>query len=63
MPKPQLQRECGEQVNRAVDDYLAIPPPGPDAMFDCLHATLPAALEPQRDEARRLARGSDDRHG
>ena len=58
-----LQREYGERVNRAVDDYLAIPPPGPDAMFDCLHATLPAALEPQRDEARRLARGSDDRHG
>ena len=50
-----LQRECTEQVTHAVDDYLAVPPPGPDAMFDFLYATLPAALEEQRDAARRFA--------
>jgi pyruvate dehydrogenase E1 component alpha subunit len=50
-----LQRECAEQVNQAVEAYLAVPPPGPDAMFDCLYAALPAALEAQRAEARRFA--------
>jgi 2-oxoisovalerate dehydrogenase E1 component alpha subunit len=50
-----LQRECAEQVSRSVDEYLAVPLPGPDAMFDCLYATLPAALEEQRAMARRFA--------
>ena len=50
-----LQRECAEQVSRAVDDYLAVPPPGPDAMFDYLYATLPVPLEEQRNAARRFA--------
>jgi len=50
-----LQRECAEQVSRAVDEFLAVPLPGPDAMFDCLYATLPAALEEQRAMARRFA--------
>jgi pyruvate dehydrogenase E1 component alpha subunit len=57
-----LQRECAEQVNQAVDDFLAIAPPDPDAMFDCLYATLPAALEEQRAAARRFApRGGEAR--
>jgi len=56
-----LQRDCAERVNRAVDDYLAIPPMKPEAMFDCLYASLPAALQPQRAEAQRL--GAADSHG
>jgi pyruvate dehydrogenase E1 component alpha subunit len=50
-----LQRDCAEQVSRAVDDYLAVPPPATDAMFDYLYATLPATLEEQRAAARRFA--------
>jgi len=50
-----LQRECAEAVNAAVDEYLAIAPPTTAAMFDHLYATLPAALEAQREEARRFA--------
>jgi len=42
-------------VSRAVDDYLAVPLAGPDAMFDYLYATLPVALEEQRNAARRFA--------
>jgi pyruvate dehydrogenase E1 component alpha subunit len=50
-----LQRECADAVNAAVDEYLAIAPPTTAAMFDHLYATLPAALEAQREEARRFA--------
>jgi 2-oxoisovalerate dehydrogenase E1 component alpha subunit len=46
-----LEIECVEQVEAAVERYLATPPAGPEAMFDHLHATLPAALEPQREAA------------
>jgi 2-oxoisovalerate dehydrogenase E1 component alpha subunit len=58
-----LQRECAEQVNQAVEAYLAVPPPGPDAMFDCLYATLPRALEPQRAEAQRFAPHGEEARG
>lgn len=58
-----LQRECAEQVNQAVEAYLAIPPPGADAMFDCLYATLPRALEPQRAEAQRFAPHGEEARG
>jgi len=58
-----LQHECSEQMSRAVDDYLAVPPPSPDAMFDCLYATLPAALEEQRAAARRFASDGGERSG
>ncbi len=47
--------ECSKQVQAAVDEYLAFPPPPPEAMFDRLHAALPAPLAPQRDEALRFA--------
>jgi pyruvate dehydrogenase E1 component alpha subunit len=56
-----LLRECADEVNRAVDAYLAVAPPAVDAMFDCLYATLPPAMQPQLDEARRFASRSDDR--
>lgn len=58
-----LQRECAQQVNQAVDAYLAIAPPDLDAMFDCLYAALPAALEAQRAEARRFAPRGGEAHG
>jgi pyruvate dehydrogenase E1 component alpha subunit len=44
-------RECNEQVQAAVQDYLNTPPPALGQMFDHLYATLPRALEKQRNEA------------
>jgi pyruvate dehydrogenase E1 component alpha subunit len=46
-----LLRECNDQVQAAVQDYLNQPPPAPSQMFDYLYAKLPAALEKQRAEA------------
>ena len=58
-----LQRDCMEQVNQAVDEYLAIPSPAAEAMFDCLYAVLPAALQEQLAEARRFAPRGGEAHG
>ncbi len=58
-----LTRECAEQVAGAVDSFLAVPPPGPGAMFDHLYASLPRALKGQRDEAIRGASKGRQRHG
>ena len=58
-----LMRECTEQVNEAVEAYLAVPPPPPEAMFDRLYAVLPAALRQQREAALRFAPGAGERHG
>ena len=44
-----LIRSCAEQVQQAVDDYLATPPEPPEAMFDSLYETLPAQLILQRN--------------
>jgi pyruvate dehydrogenase E1 component alpha subunit len=49
----QLIGECREKVDEAVAEYLAIPPPAPESMFDHLFETLPASLQWQRD---RMAR-------
>lgn len=57
-----LHRECAERVNQAVEEYLAVPLPHTDAMFDCLYARLPVALEAQQEEARRFA-GNGGAHG
>lgn len=46
-----LAKECAEAVEQAVQAYLAVPPPTPDAMFEHLYRTLPPALEEQRDMA------------
>jgi pyruvate dehydrogenase E1 component alpha subunit len=43
-----LLKECNEQVQAAAQAYLDTPPLGPEAMFDRLYATLPAAMEKQR---------------
>ncbi len=50
-----LLKQCGEEVEQAVNTYLATPAPTSDAMFEHLYANLPQALETQRDEARRFA--------
>lgn len=54
-----LIKGCAERVNEAVAAYQATPPQPPEAMFDYLHAALPAALAPQRRE---VVEGSGD-HG
>ena len=46
-----LLKECNEQVQAAAQAYLDTPPPTPEQMFDHLYATLPAALQKQRDAA------------
>jgi 2-oxoisovalerate dehydrogenase E1 component alpha subunit len=48
-----LFAESREKVDTAVAEYLAIPPPAPESMFDHLFETLPASLQWQRD---RMAR-------
>jgi 2-oxoisovalerate dehydrogenase E1 component subunit alpha len=58
-----LQRDCAERVTRAVDAYLAIPPMKPEAMFDCVYATLPPALQAQRAEVARLGASAPHTHG
>ncbi len=51
-----LEADCETRVEAAVDEYLAIPPQPPRAMFDHLYGTLPAALSDQA--AHCAARGS-----
>ncbi len=43
-----LIKEIRAQVDAAVEDYLAMPPQEPTAMFDHLYETLPQALSEQR---------------
>ncbi len=43
-----LLSECEREVERAAQAYLDTPPESPEAMFDHLFETLPAALEAQR---------------
>ena len=58
----QLLKECSEAVARAVEDYLATPPPTTIDMFRNLYATLPAAMQSQLDEALHAAAQGGD-HG
>jgi pyruvate dehydrogenase E1 component alpha subunit len=51
---------CAGKVNQAVEDYLALPPDKPRAMFDHLFAQVPAAFE---DQVKGLARPGDEPHG
>lgn len=52
-----LLEECGREVDAAVAEYLATPPPTTDAMFDHLFESLPEHLREQRTAARRLGTG------
>jgi 2-oxoisovalerate dehydrogenase E1 component subunit alpha len=45
-----LATECASQVDQAVRDYQAITPMAPEAMFEFLYETLPAALVAQRQQ-------------
>jgi pyruvate dehydrogenase E1 component alpha subunit len=58
-----LLKQCGEDVERAVAAYLDSRPQTSDAMFDHLYATLPAALESQKETARRFAPRQGGAHG
>lgn len=44
-----LEQEQQKQIDAAVADYLATPPPAPTDMFDHLFAVLPEELQAQRD--------------
>lgn len=50
-----LAQDCQRQVDAAVQAYLSIAPPDVSAMFDHLYASLPRALEEQRESAQRFA--------
>jgi pyruvate dehydrogenase E1 component alpha subunit len=51
-----LLAQCSRRIDDAVETYEASPPQGPAAMFDFLHAELPAAYRSQRADA--VARGT-----
>jgi pyruvate dehydrogenase E1 component alpha subunit len=53
-----LARENAEEVERAVEAYLATPPQDVSAMFEHLFAQLPPAMRDQYEEARRFAPGN-----
>ncbi|MBY6241312.1 pyruvate dehydrogenase (acetyl-transferring) E1 component subunit alpha [Methylosinus sp. Sm6] len=57
-----LMRDNAEEVERAVEAYLATPPQSFSAMFDHLFAQLPANMRDQYEEARRFA-PNGARHG
>jgi 2-oxoisovalerate dehydrogenase E1 component alpha subunit len=52
-----LAKDCSEEVERAVEAYLATPPENFSAMFDHLFARLPDSMRDQYEEARRFAPG------
>ncbi len=54
----QWVQHCQAQVEQAVDDYLNLPPRGPESLFDCLFETLPTGLASEQRAV--VARGSDD---
>jgi pyruvate dehydrogenase E1 component alpha subunit len=43
-----LHTQCAARVAQAVQAFVNTPPPAASAMFDCLYAVLPRALEAQR---------------
>jgi pyruvate dehydrogenase E1 component alpha subunit len=49
------RRACAQEIDTAVQLYLATPKQSSDAMFDYLYAELPPALRAQREDARRYA--------
>ncbi|PMS21724.1 pyruvate dehydrogenase (acetyl-transferring) E1 component subunit alpha [Trinickia dabaoshanensis] len=59
----ELNRDCGQQVDAAVQAYLAVAPPGPAAMFEHLYASLPQALNDQLASALQWASRTERDHG
>lgn len=45
-----LLKDCAEQVDEAVNDYMNAKPQPPESMLDYLYETLPEAYEAQRKE-------------
>lgn len=59
-----LLTECNSKVEAAVADYLAVPHPTPEMMFDYMYATVPHDLKEQRAQAIAFAQiPGDDSHG
>ena len=54
-----LRTSCADQIEKAVEDYLASGAESPTGMFDCLFAELPAPLAKQRQE---VSGGLEPRH-
>lgn len=50
-----LKTECAQEVEAAVDEYLSMPKPSTDEMFDHLFARPPRSLLQQRQNARRYS--------
>jgi len=44
-----VESDCVTQLQQALDGYAALPPAGPEALFDYLYAELPGALAAQRE--------------
>jgi len=57
-----LAKDCAEEVERAVEAYLATPPANFSAMFDHLFARLPESMRDQYEEARRFAPSNGGGH-
>ncbi len=58
------QAACSQQVEQAVQEYLAIPAPSLTDMFDYLYAKLPHDLIEQREQVIAEAKlGGDNHHG
>jgi pyruvate dehydrogenase E1 component alpha subunit len=55
-----LKAECTAQVDAAVEEYLRMPRPDTDSMFDYLFAHMPRSLEAQRELARRYSDTAED---
>ncbi len=51
----QLLERCTAEINAAADQYLAMMPDAPTAMFDHLYAQLPAELVAQRQTVAKVA--------
>jgi pyruvate dehydrogenase E1 component alpha subunit len=49
-----LKADCAQQVDTAVASYLDTPVQPVEAIFDYMYATLPEAMEEQRETARRF---------
>lgn len=52
----QLQQRCQEQVNAAVEDYVATPLQPVSSIFDYMYETLPKSLQQQRQAAEQEGR-------
>ena len=56
-----LLEACASEVEKAAADYLAEPAAPATTIFDYLHASLPAALEAQREKLAEAQKGMDFR--